>query len=437
MGFDARFTLTLLAWIGAVFAAVAGLEYALAADGLAATRLMAALILAATVTGLWWHVVRTNRTVARFVETLRHGDFATRFDHRGGAGFDALGVALNATLARLQAERARSAEELRFLEALVDDLPVALLTVDAQRGIHLANKSARALFGACEGTRAQDFAMFGETFAARLAAPGAHAEVLILRLPSGPQRAIFRAATLMRLGTQVRAITVEPVQGTLDAVEIAAQTDLVRVLTHEILNSLTPVTSLSATARDLLDSDPAGARIALATVARRAASLHGFIASYRAVSAVPDLRRQRFEAAPFAEELARLIRADWPALDLTTHIAEGLILTADPDLLAQALINLLKNAAQATRDTPDPRVSFTLRSEAGGVGIEIADNGPGIPLTLRRDIFLPFFTTRSDGTGIGLNLVRQIVIAHGWSIDVDDAPGGGARFRIAGAMERA
>jgi nitrogen fixation/metabolism regulation signal transduction histidine kinase len=171
---------------------------------------------------------------------------------------------------------------------LVDDVPVALLTVDEVHGVTTVNKDARRLFNRHQGVHPQDFAVYGATLAARLGEDGpAQQELLILRMPGGPQRAIVRSASLERLGLSVRAVTVEPVQGTLDTIEMAAQTDLVRVLTHEILNSLTPVTSLAGTAAMLLDADPPDvpdARMAVTTLARRAEGLRHFIDSYRAVS---------------------------------------------------------------------------------------------------------------------------------------------------------
>jgi C4-dicarboxylate-specific signal transduction histidine kinase len=108
----------------------------------------------------------------------------------------------------------------------------------------------------------------------------------------------------------------------------------------------------------------------------------------------------------------------------------GLALDADPDLLAQVLINLMHNAAQAMAERATPLLALRLYAERETVVIEVEDNGPGVPEALRQDVFLPFFTTRAAGTGVGLNLARQIVVAHGGAIDVRDAPGGGALFRI-------
>lgn len=431
MGFDRRFTLVLAAWVVALGAALTGLIAAFRHPDLGAVRLVAMAMTAAALVGLIRHVERTNVMIARFVEALRFGDVTTRFNGRGGAGFDALGRALDDAMRDLQAQRDRGAQELRFLEALVDDAPVALLTVEGDR-VRLANKAARRLFDRTDATRPDDFARFGATFAQRLAQSGPAAqELMILRLPGGLQRAIVRVGALERLGAPVRAITVEPVQSTLDAIEVAAQTDLVRVLTHEILNSLTPVTSLAGTAATLLAADPPdpdAARDAIGTLARRAEGLRRFIDSYRAVARPPEPRRKLFAAAPFAAELARLFTAEWPDRTLFAETAGDPLLDADPDLLGQALINLLRNAAQAT--APGGRVRLAMTAAADGVAIEVEDDGPGIAPDLRGDIFLPFFTTRATGTGVGLNLVRQIVVAHGWRIELASGGLGGALFRI-------
>ena len=250
MGFDARFTLALIGWLGATLLALAGFIAACLTPDLAAARLVSGIAVAGAVFGLWWQINRTNRTLARFLEALRHREFAARFERRGGAGFERLGLALDAAMQDLQQERLASERELRFLEALIDDTPVALLRVSAAQGVTPANKMARRLFDRHDGVRPEDYALYGATFAERLASPeGGRRELLLLRFREGLQRAIVRTAALERLGSRVHLVSVGPVQGTLDSVEVAAQTDLVRVLTHEILNSLTPVMSLSRTLR--------------------------------------------------------------------------------------------------------------------------------------------------------------------------------------------
>jgi nitrogen fixation/metabolism regulation signal transduction histidine kinase len=429
-----RFTLVLAGWAVALFAAIGGFAWSVATPGLGAVRIVAALLVIGGALALWRHVARTNTLIAHFVSALRYGDYTTRFDTHDGAGFGAIGAAFNEAIRTLQGERDRSGEELRFFHALVDDLPVALLTVDEVEGVRPANKAARRLFDRHHGVRPEDFAVYGATFAARLAAPRAlPPELLIVRLGDVPQRAIVRMAALERLGVRTHAVTVEPVQTAIDAIEMAAQSDLVRVLTHEILNSLTPVVSLAQTAADVLEAEPpdlATARLATATLLRRTGGLRQFVDSYRMVARPPTPRIERFGAAAFAEEIARLFVAEWPRFRFVPDVEATLMLEADPDLLAQALINLVRNAAQALGTRDDGAVWLAIRREGSATLVEVADNGPGVPEGNRRDIFLPFFTTRAEGTGVGLNLVRQIAIAHGGSVGVEDREGGGAVFRV-------
>jgi two-component system nitrogen regulation sensor histidine kinase NtrY len=440
MGFSRGFTLGIVAWVAALFLALLGFIAALATPGLGAARIVAGALAGGAVWGLWTHVVRTNRAVARFLEALRFGDFGVRFERRGGSGFDELGEAFDQALGVLRADRERAADELRFGEALVDDMPIALLTVDGSGRVAPGNKAARALFRHARGARPEDYVAYGATFAKRLGEDGVREEVMLLTLDGRPQRALVRFAMLERLGTRVRAVTVQPIQGTLDAVEMAAQTDIVRVLTHEILNSLTPVTSLASTAAALLEGQPpaataelADARVAVTTLARRAEGLQHFVESYRAIARPPVIDPEPFALQPWAEELARLFAADWPAVPLALSVTPpSLQFDGDRNLLAQVLINLLRNAAEAaSAHRPDPAVALRIAAEREGrVGIEVEDNGPGVPEGLKGDVFLPFFTTRKTGTGVGLNLARQIVIAHGGTIDIADAPGGGALFAI-------
>jgi nitrogen fixation/metabolism regulation signal transduction histidine kinase len=433
-----NFTIRLLLRLLLVQIALAGFAWAILQPGLGATRLMAGLFAILACYLLWAHVQRTNIEVSRFVEALHHGDYSVHFDRGAGSGFEAMGQAFDAAIRKLRDERRVASDELGFLEALMSDTPVPLLTVTGEGRVELANKAARRLFGEHQGMRADDFLVYGATFASRLDLDAPlREEVLILTLGGRAKRAIVRSAALTRLGERARVVIVQPIQETLNAVEMAAQTDLVRVLTHEILNSLTPVTSLAATASSLLGEidDPrlADARTAVTTLERRAAGLARFIGSYRKVASEPQIERKRFAAEPFIAEMARLFGAEWPAVALDITLRPGeLVIDADPDLLAQALINLLRNAAEAASTHGDaPRVALTFeKAGSGELAIAVADNGPGVPEELRRDIFLPFFTTRAEGTGVGLNLVRQIVFAHGGTIEIRGDPLGGARFEM-------
>jgi nitrogen fixation/metabolism regulation signal transduction histidine kinase len=420
LGFGWRLLLLLVA--------VGALAFTLWEPNLRAARIVAAAAVAGTTWSLWYYIGRTNRELARFVEGLRYGDFNQGFSRLSGGGFNELGKALGDAMRQLRAERAQANEEARIHGALADESPAALLLVDDEDRVTLSNKAARKLFNRLDGTRIEDFARYGPDLVAALRGgePGMR-KVVPLRVDDVVQRAMVSRAALDRLGRSLAIVAVQPIQQELSAVELAAQADLVRVLTHEIMNSMTPVVSLAESAArlmaDIPDDNPdvADARAAIETLARRAAGIMHFVEAYRAFSRAPVVEQKRFAVLPWAEELERLFAASdaGRTVPLTLSIDPAdLQLDADPDLLAQVAINLLKNGAEAASGHSDaPSMSLSIRLLPGGrTMIAIQDNGPGIPPELAAEIFLPFFTTKTGGTGVGLSLARRIITAHGGTI---------------------
>ena len=441
--FGHRFILGLGWRLGLLVLAAFGFAAAMARPDLGAARIVAALLVAAAAALLWRHVQRTNVELSRFIDAVRFGDFSQGFAHRGqGSGFGELAGTLDEAIKRLRDERHKLIDANRFYEAVLDDAPTALLTVDADGRVELANKAARRLLVRHQGVRVEDFRDYGDAFANALQGGAVGRPRLVPLLSDGvPQTMLVSAAIVHRLGGFVRVLAVQPIQGELNAVEIAAQSDLVRVLTHEIMNSMTPVTSLAHSAVGLMrgidqgaNAEIADARIALETLARRADGVMHFVESYRQISRAPEIRARPIDVPAWGRELESLFRASDRAqgIGFTLEVDESLTLDADPDLMSQVLINLIRNAAQAARGhNEDPHVWLTMtRTRLGSTEIEVADNGPGVPESLRQDIFLPFFTTRAEGTGVGLSLARQVVLAHRGAISVGDRPGGGALFRI-------
>jgi nitrogen fixation/metabolism regulation signal transduction histidine kinase len=436
MGFAARLAILTVAIF--VFAWTWGREE------LGAARVLAGFLVIGAAAWLWHYIQSTNVALARFIDAVRYGDFAQGFAYQSyGSGFAELGAALDEAIRKLRGERHELTEANRFYEAVLDDAPTALLTVDAEGKVELTNKAARRLLIKHKGVRADDFAIYGDAFRKALAGGAVGRPRLVPLVTDGlPQTVMTSAAIVQRLGGLVRVVAVQPIQGELNAVEIAAQSDLIRVLTHEIMNSITPVTSLAQTAASLIANvdrgdDPAiaDARAAIDTLARRADGVMKFVESYRQISRAPQVKLRSFAVEPWIKELERLFRAGDGAagVALVTRVdPANLSMEADPDLLCQVLINLLRNGAEAARSHSEaPEVTLDVRFlPTGEVQIDVADNGAGVPEGLRQDVFLPFFTTKAKGTGVGLSLARQVVLAHRGSIAVADAPGGGALFRM-------
>jgi nitrogen fixation/metabolism regulation signal transduction histidine kinase len=444
MGFRSRFVLGLLWRVLLLLIAVFGFVHTLRIDGLGAARLIAGALCAAAVAGLWRHVQQANLELVRFVDAVRFGDLSQTFAKSGqGSGFTEFGEALDQGIKRLREERHRLSDNSRFYEAVLDDAPTAILTIDAGGRVELANKAARRLLTRHKGVRIEDFEEYGEAFARSLEESEVGRPRLVpLIIEEVPQMAVVSAASVLRLDGAMKAVSVQPIQGQLNAVELAAQSDLIRVLTHEIMNSITPVTSLAHSAADLMkEADEGGdrrisdARAAVETLARRADGVMHFVESYRQISRTPEVRSRRFEVLEWARDIEALFRASGSAKGIAFSVEVSpyyLIMEADPDLLAQVLINLLRNASDAaTGHSESPAVSLSFKQARGGrVQIEVADNGPGVPEGLRREIFLPFFTTKAKGTGVGLSLARQVVLAHEGSITLIESEAGGALFRL-------
>ncbi len=430
-----------LAWRILVFVAALLLVLeAAATPGVRAGLIVAVLVALAALASLWNFIRRTNFIVSRFIESVQFEDYSQRFTDRSGAGFDALGRTLDHAVKTLQARHTEESAEARYLSAVVDDSPSALLAVHPDGRVEVLNKAARQLFARHPLTRVADLELLGPELVAAAHLPPGTRKITRLILDGVPHKAIFASAQVARLDTPVTILSILPVQSELGALEVAAQADLVRVLTHEIMNSLTPVTSLARTGAELValsaEHDPTllDAKTATETVARRAEGILRFVESYREFAQAPEVHRRPFKAKPWAEEIMRLALANSPDRKIEARVEvapETLTIEGDAELLAQAILNLLRNAVRATTNVAEPVVALALSREASGhCRVEVRDNGPGIPVDRREDIFLPFYTTHQGGSGVGLSFSKQVALAHGGSICALAAPEGGANIRM-------
>jgi nitrogen fixation/metabolism regulation signal transduction histidine kinase len=408
--------------------------------GVRAGLIVAALVAVAALASLWSFIRRTNFLVSRFIESVRFEDYSQRFSDPSGGGFDVLGQTLDHALKMLQARHAAESADVRYLSAIVDDAPSALLSLDHDGHIEVLNKAARQLFARHPLNRLADLDALGPELASAATLPAGARKITRLVLDGVPQKAIFASAQVARLDKPVTIMSILPVQSELGALEVAAQADLVRVLTHEIMNSLTPVTSLARTGADLVAAAAKGedvladARDATETVARRAEGILRFVESYREFAQAPEVHRRQFKAKPWAEEIMRLALANAADREIDGRVEvtpKTLSFDADAELLAQAVLNQLRNAVRATAEVASPVVVLGLsREPSGHCRVEVRDNGGGIPEDRRDDIFLPFYTTHKGGSGVGLSFSKQVALAHGGSICALPAPEGGANIRM-------
>lgn len=411
-----------------------------------ATTFLVGLAILVQVGGLLRAVTTTNREISRFLTAIAHSDFSQSFGMRNfGSAFDELGASFTAVLDRFRAARAETERHADYLNALVEHVPVALASVFPDGRVELLNNAARRLLGYEDvNVRLAD----GGTLADALRGLKAGARTLLRTSGgNGPQQ-LTVVATQLTLGGEARLlVSMQNIGADLEATEVRAWQDLVRVLTHEMMNSLTPVSSLARTAQGVLGDLKAGladrpeladelddAAQAIDTVARRSDGLLRFVERYRQFTQVPKPQIQRIKLREVAGRMSVLMS---PALQerrvafRADILPPGLELLVDPDLLDQVLINLLKNAVEAVGGRDDATVALIAKlDETGRVLIQVSDNGPGIPPEIADKIFVPFFTTKREGSGVGLSLARQIMLAHCGSIAVDTGPAAGTTFTL-------
>ena len=393
--------------------------------GLVALPLAFMLIVIAVGFSLYRHVIANTIAVREFLSAATHADVGRRFVDAGSPHDPELAKAFEAVLDRLGSERRESAAAAHRLDLLMRHVPIPLIVLAEDQQVRYSNQAARQFFEISNITTANQI----DTVAPELPAiirsvPAGRAIVSTVMIRGQPIDLRVRTSEMRIEGAVERIVTLENLSPELADREANAWRDLTRVLSHEIMNTLTPVTSLAETSRTLMGDRARADDVdaALETIGRRSRGLIDFVSSYRTVSRPPVPKRSRFVLAEAAAEVTQLIpdsctveiRVDPPTLSLD----------ADRALVEQVLINLARNAEEAGAT----RIEIVARLERGHTVIEVSDDGPGIDDETAESMFIPFFTTKVDGSGIGLAVARQVMAAHGGTINHVHPPKGGARF---------
>ncbi|MEM1041793.1 MAG: ATP-binding protein [Bacteroidota bacterium] len=395
----------------------------------------------AVLAGLWqaWALVRyterTPRDLLRFLEAIRYDDLSLTVPARGqGPMFEAIADRFAEVSDAFRQLRTEREEQAQVLQTVVRHVGVSLIAFRADGEVILFNRAAKRLLGRPRLRHVSGLAPLGSRLVETLPALGSGERTLVRVERSDRVLDLAVHAAQFRLaGEPHTLVSLQDIRSELEEKEMEAWQQLTRVLTHEIVNSVAPIASLAATANQLLHRNgeaevPLGdAREALQTIERRSQGLIHFVESYRSLTKIPKPTFALFPIADLFANVRTLLRtsmAEQGVALVVEVVPPTLELAADEELIEQVLINLLLNAMQALAGQPDARITLRARvGETGQVMIEVQDNGPGIEPEARERIFVPFFTTKTTGSGIGLSLSRQILRLHGGTLTVRSEPG--------------
>jgi nitrogen fixation/metabolism regulation signal transduction histidine kinase len=448
MAFNQNFTVQVVLRTAVLLTSMAVFAWLLQHPTMRFNQFTVGLLIVLQTGGLIWYVQKTNRALERFFLGIRHGDFTMTFQQTsGGRGFRALEASMQQVLEAYQQVKIEKEAQYHFLQMLVGQLPIGILTF-AGDDLVLMNQTAASLLHADDTRDWKRLQAQHPRLVEALENLGDHGRTLLApEQDSGMGHLTVAVSTTVILGKTHRLISLQDIRTEIEQQEIEAWHKLIRILTHEIMNSVTPIASLTETLQAML-TDAQGhpkpyaavttdnlddIRFSLNTIHKRSEGLLGFVDKYRTLSRIPRPAMGTIQLRAFLEQLSTLLAPDLQRQDitLTTAVDDAtLTIAGDAALIEQVIINLVSNSTYALQATQQKQISIRAYAGERHVVIDVTDNGKGIPAKEINDIFIPFFSTRKEGMGIGLSLSKQIMSLHGGTIRVQSVVGQGTTFLL-------
>ncbi len=364
------------------------------------------------------------RKLTFLFNAIANGDYSFQFtEYNAPASDNLLNQSLNRIRDLLLAEKNNIARMEAYYELIINSVNTGILVVNENGSIFQSNQEAHRLLRLSILTHIRQLSRIDESLPAIFQSLQT-TERRQIDFPTelGTQSLLLQASEIAVKGKMLKIVAINEIGSELDEREVESWIKLTRVLTHEIMNAITPITSLSDTLLDLPEHSTDKLKQGLQTIKTTGNGLLAFVDSYRKFTRIPDPSIRLFYLKPLLERLL-LLNQTASAVSLEVK-PDDLILHADENLIFQVLANLVNNALDAVRYVAQPsvRISAFVNTD-DQVVIEVADNGNGIPEEIRPHIFVPFFTTKENGSGIGLSISRQIMRLHNGTLSFAGAPG--------------
>ena len=358
------------------------------------------------------------RRVTFMFNAIDNDDLTFRFrDDEAEADNRMLNTALNRIKEIIVRAKLRAEERERYYQLIMECARTGLVTVNDAGSVYQANGEALRIFGLPRMThiRQTETSMPEACRALQEIRTGQRLHVKEMT-EAGEVNLSLTCAEIMLDQKRLRVIAVSDIDDYLAQTQIESWSKLTRILTHEIMNSLAPITSLSDTLLHLgrpLDTDVAQGLETISATSRR---LTAFVETFRRFTRIPEPQKAPVEVRGLLERAAALVATPQVGITVDVQPAEMLVY-ADEGLVSQVVVNLLKNAREAVAAQPDARIDVRARIDEGeNIRIDVTDNGKAIPAAVTENIFTPFFTTKADGSGIGLSVSRRIMQLHNGSL---------------------
>ena len=397
---------------------------------------------------------RTNKEITSFFNSIRNNDFSQTYAvNEDGTYIDYLKNEFNHVMQKLTEIRAVKDEQYHYLKNIVQHVGIGLLTFKKDGEIHIINTAAKKLFQVDQISNIDELKNFSEPLVNSFYQLRTGGRNLIKIEQEGEiiQLAIYAIELTLR-GEEFKLISVQNIHSELEENEMEAWQKLVRVLTHEIMNSVTPISSLANTVeqdmyqyidhgetfsnnhREIPLEDLSDMHMAVKTIQRRSEGLIRFVSDFRSLAQVPKPTIKVVKVQDIFKQVYVLLRHELESNQIKINMQidpESLDINADAELIQQVLINLIKNAIQALSEQNDRKIQIkAFLDDKGKATIVVKDNGPGIDEEAQSKIFIPFFTTKKTGSGIGLSLSRQIMRQHLGTISVTSKIDEGTEFSL-------
>lgn len=393
-------------------------------------------------------VEKSNNELSSFLDAIRFDDLSSSFKTDShDPSVQRLHQEMNEALAKLRHSRREKDSEYQFFKNIVQHVGIGILTFKKDGSIQIINSAAKRLLRIAKADVIEDLREVSdslvETFL-KLKTGGR--ELIRLKLGDETIQLSVYAIELTLRGEELKLISMSNIQSELEEKEMEAWQNLVRVLTHEIMNSVTPISSLAGIVEEDIKSklekdikefkkdEMEDIHLSVQTISRRSEGLIRFVKEFRNLTHIPKPKLSEIAVKTLLDEVAILHKKELADRSITISVnvtPENLCVTADKTMIEQVLINLVKNAIQAFDEQPIKRIELTaFANEKGRAVISVKDTGSGIDSEALEKIFIPFFSTKKTGSGIGLSLSKQIMRQHEGSISVKSTLGEGTEFLL-------